>query len=411
MEKIVITGTGTVNAVGHDVEQTWENITAGMPGVGPITLFDTEEFIVKIACEVKDFDLSQYLDVRQSRRRDRYQQFAAVAVQQALAESGLEITEENAPRIGVVLATGVGGLTSTEANITVMNEGGPRKVSPFTIPMLMPNGAAGLVGIDHGPKGPAFSVASACASGQDGMGVAWMMLRSGMADVMVTGASETPITRLSIAAFDRMRATSRRGVDEGTPSPFDLNRDGLVAGEGAGIIILETESHAKARGANILAEFASYAATADAYHITAPSEDGVGGSAAMRQALETAKVNPDEVGYISAHGTGTPLNDASETNAIKGVFGDHAYKVPISSTKSMTGHMMGATGAVEAVLCIKAIQNNVVPPTINYQTPDPACDLDYIPNEARDHEVKVTVSNAFGFGGHNGVVVLREYEG
>lgn len=411
MEKIVITGTGTVSSMGHDVEQTWQNITAGVSGIGPITLFDTEAFIVKIACEVTDFDLSPYLDARNARRRDRYQQFAAAAVHQALAQSGLEITEENAPRIGVVLSSGIGGLTSLEDSIGTMAASGPRKVSPFVVPMMMGNGAASLVGIDHGPKGPAFSVVSACASGQDGMGMAWMMLRSGMIDVAITGASESTVTKIGIASFDRIGAISHKNIDEGTPSPFDKNRDGLIVGEGAGILVMEIESHAKARGADILAEFAGYAATADAFHITAPSADGVGGAAAIKLALDAAGVNPDEVNYINAHGTGTPLNDASETKALKSVFGKQAYNIPVSSTKSMTGHMMGATGALEAVLCVQAIQNNIVPPTINYETPDPDCDLDYVPNEARDHEVKVAVSNAFGFGGHNAVIVFREYGG
>ena len=409
MEKIVITGTGAVCAVGHNTQQVWENIVNGVSGVGPITYFDATDFLVKAACEVKDFDPTIALDPREVRRRDRHQQFAAVAVKEALDQSGLEATEENAGRIGVVISAAIGGLDSLETNTKAVIEGGPRKASPFLIPMLMANGAAGMAGIDYGFKGPAFSVASACASGEDGIGMAWMMLRSGVIDAALAGASESTITPVGVASFDRIGATSRRGPDEGTPSPFDKDRDGLVIGEGTGILVLETESHAKARGAEILAELASYAATADAFHITAPSEDGIGGAKAMTLALENAGINPDEVDYINAHGTGTQLNDVSETKAVKAALGEKAYNIPISSTKSMTGHMMGATGALEAVLCTQAIRDNIVPPTINYHTPDPECDLDYVPNEARQREVKVALTNAFGFGGHNAVLVVRRY--
>jgi beta-ketoacyl-acyl-carrier-protein synthase II len=411
MEKIVITGTGAVCAVGHNTQQVWDNIVNGVSGVGPITLFDAADFLVKTACEVKDFDPTIALSDREARRRDRYQQFAAVSVKEALDQSGLVATEENAPRVGIVISSAIGGLHSLEENTAAVIEGGPRKASPFLIPMLMSNGAAGMAGIDYGFKGPAFSVSSACASGQDGIGMAWMMLRSGVIDAAITGASESTITPVGVASFDRIGATSRRGPDEGTPSPFDKDRDGLVVGEGAGILVIETESHAKARGAEILAELASYAATADAYHITAPSEDGVGGAKAMAQALEIAGINPDQLDYINAHGTGTPLNDTSETKAVKAALGERAYDVAISSTKSMTGHMMGATGALETILCALAIRNNIVPPTINYHTPDPDCDLNYTPNEAHQREVKVAMTNAFGFGGHNAVLVVREYTG
>ena len=410
-KKIVITGTGTINAVGHNVKQTWENITNGVSGAGPITQFDASDFLVNVACEVKDFDPADYIERREVRRRDRYQQFAAVAVKEALAQSGLEITPENAGDIGVVLSSAIGGLGTLEENVAMINEGGPRKVSPFMIPMLMSNGAAGLTGIDHGTKGPAFSVASACASGQDGIGMAWMMLKTGMVDVAITGASEATVTPVGVAAFDRLQATSRAAVGDPAPRPFDKDRDGLVVGEGSGILVMETEEHAKARGAEILAELAGYSATADAFHITAPSEDGSGGSAAMAKALKAAGANIDEVGYISAHGTATPLNDKSETLAIKSTFGETAYNIPISSTKSMTGHMMGATGAVETILCVNAVRENVAPPTINYATPDPDCDLDYVPNEARQTPIDVAISNAFGFGGHNAVIVVRKYDG
>lgn len=410
MEKVVITGMGAVSPVGNTVAETWKNITAGVSGVGPITLFDSSDFLVRIAAEVKNFNPEEYIPAREVRRRDRYELFAAVAVIEALGQSGLVVTEENAGRIGVVISSAIGGLTSLEENHRDLLQEGPRKVSPFLIPMLMSNGASGLVGIDHGPQGPAFSVASACASGQDGIGMAWLMLRAGMIDVAIAGASESTISPVGVSSFDRLGACSRRGVGEGAPAPFDKDRDGLVVGEGCGLLVLETESHARARGAEILAELAGYASTADAFHITAPHEQGLGGGRAMRQALDSAGVNLDEVDYISAHGTATPLNDKSETAAVKAAFGEQAYKLAISSTKSMTGHMMGATGALETVLCVQAIRDGILPPTINYRTPDPECDLDYVPNEARPKPVKVAMSNAFGFGGHNAVLVVRAYK-
>jgi len=409
VEKIVITGMGTVNPLANTVEESWQKAINGVSGVGPITLFDSSDYLVKIAAEVKSFDPSVYVEAREARRRDRYQLFAAAAVAQALKQSGLEITEQNAGRIGTIISAAIGGLTAMEEGIIDVHKGGPRRASPFLVPMMMPNGAAGLAGIDHGMKGPAYSVASACASGQDGIGVAWTLLRAGMIDAAVAGAAEAVITKIGVAAFDRMQAMSRVPLGQPTPRPFDLNRDGLVIGEGSAIVILETESHAKKRGAEILAELAGYAASADAYHITAPTATGTSGSQAMRNALFNGGVNVEEVGYINAHGTGTQLNDTSETNAIKAVFGERAYDVPISSTKSMTGHMMGATGALETIFCALAIRNGILPPTINYETPDPSCDLDYVPNKAREVKVDVAMSNAFGFGGHNAVLVVRKY--
>ncbi len=411
MERIVITGMGTVNPIGLNVSDSWRNVTNGVSGVGPISGFDTGEYLVKIACEIKNFNPENYMDPKEIRRRDLYQQYAAAAVKEAMASSGLQVTEQNAGRIGTVLSAAIGGLQSLEDAIFNIRDNGPRRVSPFLIPMLMPNGASGLSGIDYGFKGPSISVASACASGADGIGTAWMMLRNGTIDVALAGASEATICRFGVAAFDRLGAMSRRNDDYSmTPQPFDKNRDGLVMGEGAAVLVLETESHAKARGANILAELAGYAATADAFHITAPHEQGVGGAKAISLALESARVNVDEVGYISAHGTGTVLNDVSETRAVKAAFGAQAYKTPISSTKSMTGHMMGATGALEAIFCVQAIREGILPPTIHYQTPDPDCDLDYIPNVAREKKFDVAISNAFGFGGHNAVLVIRKYQ-
>jgi 3-oxoacyl-[acyl-carrier-protein] synthase II len=415
MERIVITGMGTVNPLGLNVAETWQNAIDGVSGVAPITLFDTAawegDWQVKIAAEVKNFDPAQFMDVKEARRRDRFEQFGVAAAKQALAQSGLQVTPQNAGRIGVIVSSAVGGLKSLQDGVTTLKDEGARRISPFMIPMLMPNGAAGLIGIDTGIKGPALSVASACASGADGIGMAWMMLKAGMIDAALAGAAESTICAIGVGSFDRIGAMSRQNDNyHNIPKPFDKNRDGLVMGEGAAVLMLETASHARARGATILAELAGYGSTADAFHITAPSDDGAGGAAAIRRALESAGEHPAAVGYISAHGTATPLNDASETKAIKIAFGEHAYKVPISSTKSMTGHMMGATAALEAIFCVQAVREGILPPTIHYETPDPECDLDYIPNHARRAEVRVAISNAFGFGGHNAVLVIRRWD-
>jgi beta-ketoacyl-acyl-carrier-protein synthase II len=409
-ERVVITGMGTVNPLGLNVSESWQNAIKGISGVGPITLFDDSELQVHIACEVKGFEPEQFMEAREVRRRDRFEQMSTAAVKEAMDSSGLEITESNAGRIGIVISSAIGGLKSLQDAVITNHTEGPRRVTPFLIPMLMSNGASGLTAIDYGIRGPSFSVASACASGADGIGMAWMMLRSGMLDACLAGASESTVTPIGVAAFDRVGAMSRRNEDYSmTPQPFDKNRDGLVMGEGAAVLMLETESHARSRGANILAELAGYGSTADAFHVTAPHETGAGGAAAIRKALETAEANPQDVGYISAHGTATELNDLSETKAVKSAFGDLAYEIPISSTKSMTGHMMGATGALEALFCVQAIREGVLPPTIHYETPDPKCDLDYVPNEAREKKIELAVSNAFGFGGHNAVLAVRRY--
>jgi 3-oxoacyl-[acyl-carrier-protein] synthase II len=409
-DRIVITGMGTVNPLGLNAKESWENAVAGRTGVAPITLFDSHKagLQVHVAAEVKNFKPENFMDPKEARRRDRFEQFAIAAAKEALDQSGLEINDSNAGRIGVIISSAIGGLTSLQEAILTNHEVGPRKVSPFFIPMLMANGGAGMTAIEFGIKGPCFSVASACASGADGIGTALMMLRSGMIDAAFAGAAECTLTSTGVAAFDRVGATSRKsGIT--TPQPFDKNRDGLVMGEGAAVFVLERETDAKARGANIFAELAGYGATADAYHVTAPHEKGVGGAAAIRAALDSAKANIQDVGYINAHGTGTLLNDQSETRAVKAAFGELAYKTPISSTKSMTGHMMGATGALEVIFCINAIKEGILPPTINYQTPDPECDLDYIPNKAREAKISLAISNAFGFGGHNSVLAIRKY--
>ena len=411
MERIVITGMGTVNPLGLTVADTWKNVTEGVSGVGPITIFDSSSLLVHIAAEVKGFDPANYMDAKEARRRDRFEQLTSAAAREAIQSSGLDVTDANAGRIGVVISSAIGGLTTLQEAVLIANNDNPRRVNPFTIPMLMSNGGAGLVAIDYGLKGPSFSVASACASGADGIGIAMMMMRSGMIDAAVAGATESSITMTGVAAFDRVGAMSRRNDDYSmTPQPFDKNRDGLVMGEGSAVIVLETESRAKARGANILAELAGYGSTADAFHVTAPHEQGEGGKAAIRMALASAKANPEDVGYINAHGTGTQLNDQSETRAVKGAFGDLAHKIPISSTKSMTGHMMGATGALEIIFCVLAIRDGILPPTIHYQTPDPECDLDVIPNKAREKKIDLAISNAFGFGGHNAVLAVRRYQ-
>jgi beta-ketoacyl-acyl-carrier-protein synthase II len=408
--RVVITGVGAISPIGKSAAESWQNAINAYSGVGPLTLFDASDYLVQIACEVKDFHPEIYMPLKEARRRDRFEQFAVVAADEALRHSGLTVEQGQPERIGVVVSSAIGGISVLQENIPIIEREGPRKVSPFAIPMLMSNGAAGLIAIDHQFQGPCLSVGSACASGADGIGLAWMMIKNGLIDAAVAGGSEATITPIGVAAFDRIGATSRRNEDYSmTPQPFDRDRDGLVMGEGAAALILEDETHARKRGAQILGELAGYGVTADAFHITAPAEDGFGGARAMRQALATAQVNLDEVDYINAHGTATVLNDLSETRAIKSVFGDLAYKIPISSTKSVTGHMMGATGALEAVFCTYIVNENLLPPTAHYQTPDPECDLDYIPNQAREKSARVVISNSFGFGGHNAVLVIKKY--
>jgi beta-ketoacyl-acyl-carrier-protein synthase II len=410
MERVVITGMGTVNPLGLTVEESWRNVINGVSGVGPITLFDPSALNVHFAAEVKGFQPDRYMDAKEARRRDRFEQLGTAAANDAIVNAGLEITEANAGRIGVLVSSAIGGIKSLQDAVITNHTEGPRRVSPFLIPMLMPNGAAGMIAIDHQIKGPCFSVASACASGADGIGTAMLMLKAGMIDAALAGGAEMTVCTTGVAAFDRVGAMSRRNDDYSmTPQPFDKNRDGLVMGEGAAVLVLETESHATARGANILAELAGYGATSDAFHVTAPHENGEGGSAAIRTALASARATTDDLGYINAHGTGTTLNDQSETRAIKAAFGEKAYGIPVSSTKSMTGHMMGATGALEAIFCVQAVREGILPPTIHYETPDPECDLDYIPNEAREKKIDLAISNAFGFGGHNAVLAIRKY--
>jgi 3-oxoacyl-[acyl-carrier-protein] synthase II len=405
--RVVITGTGVITPLGHNVPDTWAAVLAGTSGIGPFTLLDKADHTINVLCEVKAFNPADYMSRKEARRRDRVQQLAAVAADEALAQSGLVITDDNRQRIGVIMGTGVGGIRTLVAQEHIRMEKGARRVSPFAITRIMPNGAAGMIAIDHGIQGPTTTVATACASGNDAIGSAYQQISWGLIDAALAGGTESILASVALAGFESAKATSIKSSD--TPQPFDKNRDGLVVGEGAGVLMLESLEHAQARGAFILAELAGYGQTTDAHHITAPAEGGAGAARAIRMALADAGLAPEDVDYISAHGTATQLNDTAETAAIKAALGDHAYKAAISSTKSMTGHIMGATGAIECVFCVYAIQDQIVPPTINYTTPDPACDLDYVPNTARERRVKVCLNNAFGFGGHNGVLVIQAF--
>lgn len=406
--RVVITGVGLMTPLGHNVPDTWESILAGKSGLGDWTLLEKGEHQLQVLCEVKNFDADAAIGRKRARRRDRVQQFATVAAAEAMVQSGLTVTDDNCDNIGIVLGTGVGGIQTLITQEHVHIEKGLRRLSPFGITMIMPNGSSGMLAIDYGMKGPNTTITTACAAGNDAIGHAFRAIQYGEMDAVLTGGAESIIAHVSIGGFEVARATSSK--TEKTPQPFDKNRDGLVVGEGAGILVMESLEHAQARGATILAEMAGYGQTADAHHITAPSEGGLGAAKAMRKALADAGLQPEDVDYVSAHGTSTPMNDGTETAAIKTAFGDHAYNVPISSTKSMTGHIMGATGAIETIFCVLAIRDQIVPPTINYETPDPDCDLDYVPNQARPHPVRVCLNNAFGFGGHNAVLVIKAFE-
>ena len=408
--RVVVTGMGMVTPLGNDAKSTWAALLAGRSGAGPLTRFDTSAFEVRIACEVKDFDPAQHLDYKEARRMARYTHFAMVAAREALDDAHLRITSENDTRVGVIIGSGIGGIEHLIEAVRVCDSRGPRRVGPFAVPMLMSNGAAGQIAISYGPKGPNYGIVAACATGTNALGEAWETIRRGDADAMIAGGSEAPLVQVAIAALSNMGALSKRNDDpQGASRPFDATRDGFVSGEGAGVLILERLDKAIARGAPIYAEIGGYGATADAFHITAPAAGGAGAAQAMQMALDKAGLRPSEVDYINAHGTSTPLNDEAETEAIKKVFGDHAYKVPISSTKSMIGHLMGAAGAIEAAVAILTMRDGIIHPTINYHHPDPQCDLDYVPNTARKASVRAAMSNSFGFGGHNACLVLRQY--
>ena len=409
--RVVVTGMGCISPVGNNVRDTWSAILAGKSGSGMITLFDASKHKTRFAAEVKGFDAAAMFGQREARKMDRFTQFATAATSEALEHSGLKIDESNRDRVGILIGTGIGGIGTMMDQADVMRERGPDRVSPFLIPMMISDSAAGMLAIRVGARGPNMAIATACASGNNAIGDAVETIRRGAADVMIAGGSEASLVPLAMAGMNVMGALSTRNEDPQTASrPFDKDRDGFLMGEGAGILILESLEHAQARGVNILGELSGYGTTDDAHHISAPAENGAGAAMSMKLALEDADLNANDISYINAHGTSTPLNDKSETAAIKTVFGEQAYNIPISSTKSMTGHLLGASGAVEAVFCIMAIRDEILPPTINYQTPDPECDLDYVPNEPRKVSPTHVMSNSFGFGGHNATLIFSRFE-
>jgi len=407
-QRVVVTGLGAIASIGHDVETFWSNLLAGKSGVGRVTHFDPANFTTQIGAEVRDWDVEKFWDPKEARRNDRYTHFGMAAAKQAFADAGLDMAKEDPDRVGVLIGSGIGGMETHEEQLKRFFDGGPRKVSPFSIPSLISNMCSGLFAIEIGARGPNFCIVSACATGTHALGEAMHMIRRGDAEVMIAGGSEAPITPFGYACFCSMKAMSTRNDDPQTASrPFSLGRDGFVMGEGAGILVLESLAHAQARGARIYCELAGYAATCDAHHITMPDPEGKGLSMAMKRALAAAGEPPEHVDYINAHGTSTPYNDKFETLAIKKILGGHARKVAISSTKSMTGHLLGAAGGIEAVITVKTIQTGQIPPTINLAEPDPECDLDYVPNAKRAASVKVAMSNNLGFGGQNATVVFR----
>lgn len=411
-ERVVVTGLGTVTPVGKDVPAFWDSLVAGRSGVGPITLYDPAGEVVRIAAEVKDFDPVGLLGRKHARRTDRFTQLALVATDEAVADAGLSFKDNGSGHtVGVMLGTAVGGIRTLLDNLDVMRQRGSRRVSAMMVPMMMSNAAAGEIAIRYGLRGLTLSVASACATGAHAIGEATRLIRMGAADVVICGGSEAAIHPLTLAAFNNMQAVSRRNDEpEQASRPFDGDRDGFVMGEGAGVIVLENLSRAQKRGARIYAEVAGYGASSDAFHITAPDEQGVGAILSMERALEDAGLDLKDIEYINAHGTSTLLNDAVETRAIHKVFSERAYQVPISSTKSMIGHLLGAAGAVEAIACIKSLETGMIHPTINHETPDPECDLDYVPNQARETHPRTALSNSFGFGGHNAAIVFVRWE-
>lgn len=408
--RVVVTGAGCVTPIGNDVEHFWQNSLAGKSGVGPITHYDHSEHRIHFAAEVKGFDGVELFGSKEARRMDRYTQFSLASAGQAIESAHLEIDDGNRDRIGALIGTGIGGMMTLFEQMQVFFFRGPNRVSPFMVPMMLPDSGAGMIAIQFGVRGPNFAVVTACATGTNAIGEATEVIRRGQADVMLAGGSEAVISPVAMASLGVMGALSTRNDDPDHASrPFDLNRDGFVMGEGSAVLVLEALEHALARHAPILAEVLGYGSTNDAFHISAPAENGAGAARCMQRALEDAGLDTRAIDYINAHGTSTPLNDKSETAAIKTVFGEAAYSIPISSTKSMTGHLLGASGAVEALISIKTLLTGCLPPTINYETPDPECDLDYIPNQMREKEVKYVMSNSFGFGGHNATIILGQY--
>ncbi len=404
---VVITGMGCITPLGNDIVSTWDAICSGRSGVGPITLFDASDLETRFAAEVKGFDPVAHFGRKDARRMDRYAQFAMVAALQAVAAARLQITDANRDDIGAYIGTGIGGIATLIEGVETLRTGGARRVSPFLVPLMLPDSGGAQVAIHLGIRGPNLAVVSACATGANAIGEAAEVIRRGAAEVMLAGGAEAGIVRVALAGFNVMNAISRRNdAPEHASRPFDLHRDGFVAAEGAGVLVLESLEHAHARGAEILGELLGYGVNNDAYHISAPSEDGSGAARCLSLALKDSGLPPTEIGYINAHGTSTPLNDRSETAAIKRVFGQAAHHTPVSSTKSMTGHLLGAAGGIEAIFSLLAIRDGFLPPTINYETPDPECDLDYVPNQARRAAIRHAMSNSFGFGGHNACLIF-----
>ncbi|WP_332650354.1 beta-ketoacyl-ACP synthase II [Lysinibacillus sp. 54212] len=408
--RVVVTGIGAVTPLGNTIEETWEAIKAGKSGVGPLTRVDAEKFPAKVAAEVKDFNIEEFIDRKEARKMDRFTHYALAAALMAKKDANLEITEELAPRTGVWIGSGIGGMETFEQQFLTFQERGVRRVSPFFVPMMIPDMASGQVSIYLGAKGINSCSVTACASGTNSIGDAFKVIERGDADVMITGGAEAPIVTMAVAGFCANTALTLNSDTATASRPFDKNRDGFVIAEGAGILILEELEHAKARGAKIYGEILGYGATGDAHHITAPAPNGEGAARAMSQALQTANVAPEQVGYINAHGTSTPYNDLFETQAVKTVFGEHAYKLAMSSTKSMTGHLLGAAGGIEAIFTLLALKEGILPPTINLHDPDPECDLDYVPNEAREASVEYAMSNSLGFGGHNASLLFKKFQ-
>lgn len=412
MEKrrVVVTGVGAVTPLGNDAETTWKHILEGKSGIGPLTRVNADEYPAKVAGESTDFDPEAFMDRKDARKMDRFTQFAVASAIMAVKDADLTINEENSHRVGVWIGSGIGGMETFEQQFEIFQKRGYKRVSPFFVPMLIPDMAAGQVSIILGARGFNSCTVTACATGTNSIGDAFKVIQRGDADAMVTGGAEAPITKMSVAGFCANTALSTNPDPQTASRPFDKNRDGFVIGEGAGIIVLEELEHALARGAKIYAEIVGYGATGDAYHITAPAPGGEGGARAMKMAINDGGLKPEEIDYVNAHGTSTEYNDKFETLAVKEVFGEHAYKLAISSTKSMTGHLLGAAGGVEAIFTVLAIRDSMAPPTINYETPDPECDLDYVANKARPKEIKAAMSNSLGFGGHNATIVFKKYE-
>lgn len=409
-KRVVVTGTGCISPVGNTVRETWEALLAGRSGAGPITHFDASKLKTRFAAEVKGFDPVSHFGAREARKMDRFTQFATVATMEALGQAGLKIDESNRDRVGIVIGTGIGGIGTIMEQAEVMRERGMDRVSPFLIPMMISDSAAGMLAIRTGARGPNMSIATACATGNNAIGEAAEMIRRGAADVMIAGGAEGALVPITMAGMNVIGALSTRNDDPQSASrPFDKDRDGFLMGEGAGVLILESLESAQARGATILGEINGYGTSDDAHHVSAPAENGAGAAISMQIALENSGLGVNDIQYINAHGTSTILNDKSETAAIKTVFGETAYSIPVSSTKSMTGHLLGASGAVEAIFSILAIREGVIPPTINYHTPDPVCDLDYVPNQPRKAAVRHVMSNSFGFGGHNATLVVGQF--